>query len=295
MNDKIFEELPQLDHVALCVRSMQDAKKFYGEQLAFTIFPEGKHPEYGTRNCGIWFKDNTYVELLTFLDKEKASWLSDFLANNEGCLFFVLKVTSVDSIAQNLRDAGFNIQEPQTGTIEYEGDLPIGTSWKTLFLPPTFSLGKMIIFIEYTSSDKAEPPFHKYSEHENSATRLSKVFIATKDLDKMKNDFENLGFKIGPEREIEEFDAISRKFSLGNKTQIVLLSPASNNDGSLQIFLEKRGDGIFGFSIQVKNFYKILTTMSRKFLGLAIGTEGKNKIWIPPQVSHGAWIEIYQK
>lgn len=69
-----------LEHVVIGVRDLAVATTSY-ERLGFTVTPGGSHPSGGTKGSGIFFSNGTYLELLTFYDREKAADLAKFLRN----------------------------------------------------------------------------------------------------------------------------------------------------------------------------------------------------------------------
>ena len=67
-----------LEHVVIAVRDLAVATTSY-ERLGFTVTPGGSHPSGGTTGNGVFFTNGTYLELLTFYDREKAADLAKFL------------------------------------------------------------------------------------------------------------------------------------------------------------------------------------------------------------------------
>ena len=91
-----------IDHIGIAVRDLEGAKREYRDILGFTLAPGGKHP-HGTANATVAFEDRTYLELLTFYDRTKASWLADFLEKQEGVCLLGLATSSVDGISDRKR------------------------------------------------------------------------------------------------------------------------------------------------------------------------------------------------
>ena len=80
-----------LDHLVLPVIDIDVARRRY-EQLGFTVAPDGRHP-FGTENCCIFFKDNTFLEPLGIAQREtceaKAIKGNTFVANDQTYRFRV--------------------------------------------------------------------------------------------------------------------------------------------------------------------------------------------------------------
>src|SRR5438874_10462492 len=173
-----------LDHVGIAVRDLETAKKNYRDVLGFTVFAGGKHPN-GTRNGGPALESG-YLELITFWDRTKTEGgvVAKFLEKHEGLLFLGLDVSSVDDTAKLLRSRGFNIQGPESGSINVDPDQheqpdqPLG-SWRLVGLQsgpvPAAQLpaksADAIFFIQY------QPTVHP-----NTAKKLSSVYMGVRNL-----------------------------------------------------------------------------------------------------------------
>lgn len=294
----IFSEMPKLDHIAIGVSSLAEAESNYSESLSFTLFPRGRHEHYGTENTGAWFADNSYLELLTYFDKEKAAWLVNFLSLQDGAPFFVLQTSSLNDVAAALRQQGFTAADPSHGTISYDG-LAEGSkaSWKTLFLPPNFISGRSMFLIEYDQPNDAIHPWNRYSRHHNSSQRLLSVWIAVEDSAVFIKEYELLGLKIGQEWEDTYRGANVTDILLGNDTKIELLQTLPSQkfeDGILSQFLQKRGGGVIGFTIQVDDIEKCKNALLEKHSKhITERHKGKHhSIWLSPEITNGVWIEL---
>ncbi|MBA3603181.1 MAG: VOC family protein [Parachlamydiaceae bacterium] len=294
----IFSGIPRLDHIAIGVSSLAEAETIYKEQLGFALFPRGRHEQYGTENSGAWFADNSYLELLTYFDKEKASWLVDFLRTQEGAPFFVLQASSLDEVAGALRRQGCAAADPSVGTISYD-ELTDGASasWKTLFLPQNFVCGRTMFLIEYDHPTDTVHPWNRYSVHANSADRLLSVWMAVNDREVFIKEYELLGLKKGREWEDTSRGAYITEIPLGDGTKIELLQPLSSNkanDGILSQFLQKRGEGVIGFTIQVTDIKKSKCALSDNLSGYVteMNVGQHHSIWIHPEATNGVWIEL---
>ena len=63
-------KMPKLDHLVLPTVSL-DAARARLTALGFTVAPEGVHP-FGTRNCCVYFEDDTFLEPLAIADTRQA-------------------------------------------------------------------------------------------------------------------------------------------------------------------------------------------------------------------------------
>src|SRR5205823_5731416 len=187
-----------VDHVGIAVRDLEIAKKTYRDVLGFAVFAGGKHPN-GTRNSGTALESG-YLELITFWDRTKSqgSIVAQFLEKHEGSLFLGLDVSPVDDTAKLLRTRGFNIQGPESGSINVDPDQheqpdqPLG-SWRLVGLKsgpvPAAQLpaksADAIFFIQYQPT--VQP---------NTAKKLSSVWMAVRDLEASVRDYQSMGFRV---------------------------------------------------------------------------------------------------
>lgn len=285
-----FAQNEGLDHVAVCVRALTEAQKTY-EDLGFQLYPRGKHQDYGTENSGAWFANDTYVELLTYFDASKAAWLAHFLEKHEGAFFLVLRVPSVMALMTYFQGRGVEVGTPVPGTWQQEGEESNSILWYSLFLPRTSLPGNLLFFIEYTeaeqlSRDHPKHPTH-FSTHPNGAQRLSSVWVAVEDLSAASKQFENLGFHVGATESFNEMKAKKQVIDAG-KGVIYLIAPAQDHS-PVKKFLELRGEGIFGCTIEVDNLSHLKESLSRD--KIMVFEEDKSLL-LKPEMAHGMWIEF---
>lgn len=290
-----FDNNHGLDHVALCVRSLSEAQKDF-EHLGFQVFPGGRHEEYGTQSSGARFSNDTYLELLTSLDPSNARWLIDFLERHEGALFFVLKVPSVQEVSSLLRHRGFAVGDPVPGTWRQGDDPRSEVLWRSLFLPKSSLPGKLFFFIEYTPYEQLlrnnpSHPVH-FASHPNGSRKLRSIWIAVEDVMRAAKEFEAMGFFVGPTEKLERINAQKRVIEVG-RGRLELIQPLVGNN-SLDRFLQDRGEGIFGFSIEIEEFSKTKRQLSKDTLKMTECHDNAKYLVLSPAATHGAWIELRQ-
>lgn len=289
-----FNQNEGLDHVALCVRSLSAAQASF-QNLGFQLYPGGKHEEYGTQNSGAWFTNDTYLELLTTFDTEKAKWLEEFLEKHEGAYFLVLRISSAHGMASSLRKRGLEIYDPIPGTWQQEeGDNAV--LWHTLFLPKINLPGRLLFFIEYTdqeqsSRSRSNHPVH-FSTHPNGSKKLQSIHVAIEDLERAAKEFEDIGFQVDPIERMTKTNALKRVINVGKgKIELIQLL---DHESDLAKFIKQRGEGIFGFSIMIEDYAKAKAQLSEAVLKKTVCNDNEKSITLPPDVSHGAWIELKQ-
>ena len=293
---------PGIDHVGIAVRDLEGAKREYRDMLGFTLAPGGKHP-YGTENASVWFEDRTYLELITFYDRTKASWLANFLEKQEGACLLGLATSSADQTAAFLRSRGFEIDGPTGRTITIEGvqdtppELWRAVGFKQAILPDT-----AVFFIEYNR--KAWEELQRKSpvvmpagatRHANTAKRIASVWVVVKDLTAATKVYESVGLHAGRKLELSQLGADGREMEAGQG--VILLLQSKDTGGPVASFLAKRGEGLMGVSIevgQIETARKILETNTKEQFTLYAGPYGQSLL-ITGEVTRGAWMEMFQK
>ena len=285
-----------IDHVGIAVRDLETAKKDYRDVLGFTVFAGGKHPA-GSRNSGPVLGSG-YLELITFWDRTKAqgAMLAKFLEKHEGALFVGLDVFPVDDTAKLLRSRGVNIQGPEAGSINDDPEQHDQ--------PPAFRL----VGLETGAVPAARLPakstdalfFLQYqgvgTVHPNTAKRLSSVWMAVSDLEASVRAYESMGFRPARKLAVPQLGAQGQEIEAGQGT-ILLLQP-EKSAGNVASFLAERGaEGVMGVSIEVANLQTardVLKSNTKRQFELYNGPYGQS-ILIPPELTHGVWIELFQK
>jgi catechol 2,3-dioxygenase-like lactoylglutathione lyase family enzyme len=285
-----------LDHVGIAVRDLETAKRTYRDVLGFTVFPGGKHPN-GTRNSGPALESG-YLELITPWDptKTEGGVVAKFLEKHEGTLFLGLDVSPVDDTAKLLRSRGFNIRGPEAGSINDDPDQHDSFgAWRLVGLEtgpvpaahlPTRSTDT-IFFLQN------DPPS---TVHRNTAKKLSSVWMAVRDLEATVKEYESMGFSPGRKLPAPQLGAQGQEIEAG-RGSILLLQP-ENSTAKVASFLAERGaEGIIGISIEVASLQtarSLLEANTKRQFEPYDGPYGKS-ILIPPELTHGVWIEFFQK
>lgn len=128
---------------------------------------------------------------------------------------------------------------------------------------------------------------------------LDHVAIAVSNLDRAQKVYEDLGFKFSPVREIVESQKVTTAFApIDVNAHIELVCPL-NNEGPIQKFIEKNGEGIHHLCFKVPDVTKKSIEMAS--LGYKLIHEkpflGANNClvnFIHPKSTGGVLIEISQ-
>ena len=82
---------------------------------------------------------------------------------------------------------------------------------------------------------------------------LDHIAVATKDLEKSVSIFTKLGLNFSSEREVVEDQKVKTAFAkIDGRANLELLEPL-NNDGPIQKYIEKKGEGIHHLCFSVKD------------------------------------------
>src|SRR3954447_5003469 len=104
-----------IDHVAALVRleNFDAAASVFTNQLGFSATPALLSP-LGAKNRLIWFRDRSYLEILTFTERNDfTAPFVDFLEHHEGAKFYGTEVVDADRAIAFLTGAGY----PNVGPI----------------------------------------------------------------------------------------------------------------------------------------------------------------------------------
>jgi hypothetical protein len=132
--------------------------------------------------------------------------------------------------------------------------------------------------------------------HSNAARRLQSVWFAVYDLDANLKNLQAAGLKPGETHEAKFLGGSGRDVEAG-QGRLLLLEPADEK-GVLNTFLRDHDDGaIIGISIEVSDINKARSWVeghSMRKLEPYKGFYGQS-IMIPPALTHGVWLELFQR
>jgi catechol 2,3-dioxygenase-like lactoylglutathione lyase family enzyme len=269
-----------LEHVVIAVRDLAVATASY-ERLGFAVTPGGSHPSEGTTGNGIFFSNGTYLELLTFYDREKAADLAKFLDAREGPCSIALEVSSAVEIRDALQAAGIEGTEPKKG--KWESSSPVTKEWLTI--DPKPALPGNIFFIDYLRGSQSHP---------NTATGIRSVWVMVKTLEEATHTYERLGFSVRNPIQVPRFGTVAQEVMLG-KASLMLMTPKEKRTESHAD--EDTGDsGIVFLSITVQDLEAtraVIKARSGGTLDVYKGIYG-DSVAIPANLTHGIAIEFVQ-
>jgi catechol 2,3-dioxygenase-like lactoylglutathione lyase family enzyme len=266
-----------LEHVVIAVRDLAVATASY-ERLGLTVTPGGSHPSEGTTGNGVFFSNGTYLELLTFYDREKAADLAKFLEAREGPRGIAVEVSSAAAIRDSLHAAGIEGAEPTKG--KWESSSPVTKEWLTI--DPKPALPGNIFFIDYLRTNQSHP---------NTATGIRSVWVMVKDLQEATRTFEQLGFTVGRQIPAPRFGTVAQEVTLGKASLMFMMAKEKGTAHE-----DTAGSDIVCVSIMVRDLEEtraVIKARSGRTLEVYKGTYG-NSVSIPADLTHGIAIEFVQ-
>jgi len=269
-----------LEHVVIAVRDLAVATTSY-ERLGFTVTPGGSHPSGGTTGNGVFFGNGTYLELLTFYDREKASDLAKFLEEREGPRSIAVEVSSAVAVGESLHAAGIEGSDPTKG--KWESSSPVTKEWLTV--DPKPALPGNIFFIDYLRASQSHP---------NTAIGIRSVWVMVKSLQDATHTFERLGFSVGRQIHAPRFGAVAQEVKLGKASLMLMMSKEKRTDSNDHE--HTAGSDIVCLSIMVQDLEAtraVIKARSGQTLEVYKGIYG-NSVSIPANLTHGIEIEFVQ-
>ena len=284
-----------IDHVGIAVRDLEGAVRAYRDVLGFTVIPGGSFPG-GIRNSAVRFGSN-YLELITVDPSQSArnkdaSDLASFLEKSEGAYFLGLHVSSAKQTADFLRARGFDVTEPEGSSTTPEGSKEVQSNlWQTVGFRKPVVPADAIFFIQYADRPPKRPP----QEHTNTASGIRSVWMAVKDIPAATKAYESVGLRAGPKLQMPQMGATGRVIAAGQG--VIVLLQAADTNGTLASYLLRCGEGIIGFSIEVRDLKTaralLQATTKQEFTPYPV-SDGE-AILIAPNFTHGVWIELFQR
>ncbi len=105
----------ELDHIVIAVNELDKAVTDFNA-LGFDTVPGGQHPEFGTHNALIIFKDRTYLELLAPLPGRNQTGFPGVGGGNEGYAGYALEAENIANAVLRLRERDVDISDSQAGS-----------------------------------------------------------------------------------------------------------------------------------------------------------------------------------
>jgi hypothetical protein len=133
-------------------------------------------------------------------------------------------------------------------------------------------------------------------DHPNTALGIRSAWLAVRELEAGLHNLKDTGFEPGEAREAKSLGASGREVQAGDDVMLLLRSAHAN--GAWKRFLSDHMDGdIVGLSIEVADSNRAPSWIeghSGHMLQPYEGYYGRS-IMIPPELTHGVWMELFQR
>jgi catechol 2,3-dioxygenase-like lactoylglutathione lyase family enzyme len=245
----------RFDHTVIAIRDLDTAIDRF-RYLGFDAQPGGRHTGRGTHNGLIRFGLD-YIELLSVYDETEARangagghTILDALHGRDAALVgFALATTSIEQEAKHFR--GTEAVAPQPHAMHRTRPDGQKLTWRTLS-PGGASWNRPWPFlIQWDTPDEQRLQIDVPGVHPNGATSWVHIAVATRDLDKTLDVYQNqLGLELLKRDAVPGQAAHRVTYSIGKGT-IDLLAP--DGEGTLQQILSDNGEGPFELTFAVKN------------------------------------------
>jgi hypothetical protein len=120
--------------------------------------------------------------------------------------------------------------------------------------------------------------------------------MGVRDLEASVKEYESMGFRPSRKLAVPHLGARGQEIEAG-QAPILLLQPEKST-GNVASFLAERGaEGVMGMSIEVTSLQTardVLKSNTKRQFEPYTGLYGQS-ILIPPELTHGVWIEFFQK
>src|SRR5436305_4135078 len=293
-----------IDHVAsyVLLEHFDAAENVLTHQLGFSA-PHALLSPLGAKNRLIWFGDRSYLELLTFTERNDfTAPFVDFLDHHEGGKFYGTDVVDAAQAITFLTGAGYPNVGPIPAaplTIESTGQV-VGLTplWRSIVLTARVAPDNSNFFLDYDEAQVNQMfvdfPALAPRPHPNTAQKIDTLWLVVSDLDAAIAFYEGLGLEVrSRHKKVQYLGGRGAEVRYENGT-LALLEP--DGPGLVADFAAERGEGILGVSIKVANLHTALSLVNRN-TGLHLRTfeyKGRDRFLIPASLTHGFLIEMVE-
>lgn len=298
-----------VDHVGIGVRDLEKAVRDYEEILGFRCTET--LPGAGGRaliRSIIFFEDETLLEFLSPSPDAPATGdeFREWVEKHEGGMSLALRTSSAQDAAAYLEAHNFEVKVTGWPRAKAGEANPAQVQYYSVTTPDAPSANRQVFMtwiwlVEYVSSPersarRAARREQGLMNHPNTAQRLHSVWFAVRDLEAGLRNLRDAGFESGEPLQAEFLGAGGREIQAGTGTMILL--QAVSDQSALSKFLSDHDDGsMIAVSIEVADLDKarsLIEGRSGRKLEPYAGFYGRS-ILIPPDLTHGIWLEFFQR
>ena len=245
-----------IDHIPVVVADLNKAQADY-RAMGFVLKPGRFHAD-GITNAHVKFTDGTEIELITAsnaVDELTSEYIAK-MKSSEGPVYFGLFAPDFAAVSSRINSLPFKAQL-ETGMFTFPAASP---------LHPLF-LGQR----NKAANDKPE-----YFEHENTAVRLSALWV--RDTPELREELKALGVSLTP---------VGLCGFQGAAQGIRAALPEGN------LFLIPSQTTVIAARIEVRRLDQAEKILKSSGIPTKPGEScDKHSLWVPPTAAHGIWLEF---
>ncbi len=271
----------RIHHVAIAVRSLGEARRFYQDALGLTVAREATLAEQGVR-AALLPVGADEIELLEPVDP--AGGVARYLERRgEGLHHMCLETPDILAAVAAAKAAGLPLidQTPHAGLAGH-----------IAFLHPKASAGVLI--------EMAQPDGEATSGRSDVAggplLGFAAVYIAVRDLAGAAATFvRNFGGRVAASADERQFEGGALTVKIG-ASRVTLLSPGAAAEGATPVarFLADRGEGIFGIGFRVLDLPRACRQLGDRGVSVRLNEETgvTAPAGIDPLLAHGVTLVL---
>jgi len=221
-----------IDHIVIAVADLDSAVASY-TQAGFTVVRGGRH-NLGTHNALIALADESYLELIAFLNPVPGHPWFKTLRLGGGVIDFCMRTDDLDADVAAMRAAGAAMGDPSPMT----RDRPDGfrLKWVLAIPQPPFNGQVPFLIRDETPRDERVP---RERSHRNSVNGIARVTVAVENPGATSRYYARVLGRPAAPRLRPELDAAGVVFAIGPH-EIELMAPRSEQS-PLTRWLSLRG------------------------------------------------------
>lgn len=277
--------IKKLHHVAIAVRSLEQACRFYRDALGLPLHKEANVEDQGVKAALLSLGD-CEIELLEPIDSQGG--VARFLERRgEGVHHVSFETDDVRAELAGLRERNVELidQEARPGLAGMVG-----------FVHPRAHRGVLVELAEPVGhGDDGDPTAASEKGHASRLKRLDHLTAAVRDVEEAARAWE-CSLRLKPERLVEPAGTNARLARLPIGDAVLELVQPLSSDHELATFMEERGEGLFSLSVEVDDLEAVVADLRRR--GVQVSDtepsvpEGTRAVVINRESAHGVRIEL---
>ena len=280
-----------LDHVLIAVRDLDAVAVTCGDNLGFSVTPEGVHPGRGSHNRLVVFGPE-YLEFLSVRDPSQKLFrpnIVPFLESREGLFVFALGTDDVAGRYLEIRQRGVDIGEPVAGSRQAaEGGTAY--SWRQAEIAIGETPGSQTFLIQHdqTVSERYTEPAEP-TRHANGVAGIHHLTLAVHDAEQAAARWQEV-FGLPALHDGDLPDQGMRRVRLDLENSYLYLVSASRPD-PLADFLARNGEAPYELGLDVRD---LSATVARLRKGKTPTSDSGAAVRVDPDYTHGVPLVLVQ-